>query len=255
MSATESSKSPGLRAEQRPPAPRTPNPSRTPRRLADLPTAPHGTSNEEATTARDECGGEENGLQATREKSIKLPKSRFELHNIYIPSCSQSAPLEGQMEELSISGPNTPVPQGPTEIHTPARPHSLKKTIRTLNSAPTPAATQSMSEESSGPSSEKELPEVPGDSDPESKQPRKAEGSQEESDSQPEIPSIMGQFQDPARITDQEQIMSPRLELATQNYFPPRKSSLDHIQSPVTWTLRSLSSSASCTVAYNHIFS
>ncbi|KAJ5920713.1 hypothetical protein N7454_009246 [Penicillium verhagenii] len=231
MSATESSKSPGLGQSNDPPAPENSEPIENPTSTADLPTAPNDTSNEKPPQ-HEMNAEEENGLQATREEHQAPEISGLASQHSH-SVLSQSAPLEGQMEELSISGPNTPVPQGPTEIHTPAPPLPEKDDTY-LNSAPTPAATQSMSEESSGPSSEKELPEVPGDSDPESKQPRKAEGSQEESDSQPEIQSIMGQFQDPARITDQEQIMSPRLELATQNYFPPRKSSLDHIQSPVT---------------------
>ncbi|KAL2828936.1 hypothetical protein BDW59DRAFT_142535 [Aspergillus cavernicola] len=52
-------------------------------------------------------------------------------------------------------------------------------------------------------------------------------------DSQPEIQSIMGQFAAATHDGDQEQIMSPRMELAEQflggqGHFPPRKSSLDH---------------------------
>ncbi|CAG8876349.1 unnamed protein product [Penicillium nalgiovense] len=86
------------------------------------------------------------------------------------------------------------------------------------------------------PQPEKELPDVPSDSDPDSKRGGQVEGSRDDNASQPEIQSIMGQFQDPARSTDQKVIMSPRLELAEQfrggpTYFPPRKSSLDHAPS------------------------
>lgn len=75
---------------------------------------------------------------------------------------------------------------------------------------------------------EKELPDVPGQQEQTfSNRGRSVSGVEDgrEHDSQPEIQSIMGQFQD-----SQEQVMSPRLELAEQflGHFPPRQSSLDH---------------------------
>ena len=77
---------------------------------------------------------------------------------------------------------------------------------------------------------EKELPEVPGQQEQTvSNRGRSVSGVEDgrEHDSQPEIQSIMGQFQD-----SQEQVMSPRLELAEQflGHFPPRQSSLDHMK-------------------------
>ncbi|KAI9368566.1 hypothetical protein BJX61DRAFT_523298 [Aspergillus egyptiacus] len=77
---------------------------------------------------------------------------------------------------------------------------------------------------------EKELPEVPND---EEKRVDAGKGRAKDDDSQPEIQSIMGQFEDTAPDEGQEQIMSPRMELAEQflggqGHFPPRKSSLDH---------------------------
>lgn len=78
--------------------------------------------------------------------------------------------------------------------------------------------------------SEKELPNVPGDTK------SGADGTNGKEDaSQPEIESIMAQFRDPARGGCKEEITSPRLELAEQflggqPYFPPRQSSLDHLK-------------------------
>jgi len=131
--------------------------------------------------------------------------------------------LAEQMDRLSVlenttsdslSSGNTPPPPPPPE----------KDTVY-LNTSSTPAPTLPPLDTNAISSPEKELPEVPDDSD--------KLKDREDNDSQPEIQNIMGQFQDPARSTDQKEIMSPRLELAEQfrggpNYFPPRKSSLDH---------------------------
>lgn len=73
---------------------------------------------------------------------------------------------------------------------------------------------------------EKELPDVPGGQDlGDNKGTLGAEDGREHDSSQPEIQSIMGQFQE-----GPEQLMSPRLELAEQFFgnYPPRQSSLDH---------------------------
>ncbi|KAL5000477.1 hypothetical protein BDV10DRAFT_162104 [Aspergillus recurvatus] len=76
---------------------------------------------------------------------------------------------------------------------------------------------------------EKELPEVPSGDE------KKADNGKErvkDDDSQPEIQSIMGQFAEATHDGAQEQVLSPRMELAeqflgAQSHFPPRKSSLD----------------------------
>ncbi|KAJ5732707.1 hypothetical protein N7493_004188 [Penicillium malachiteum] len=146
---------------------------------------------------------------------------------------SQADPLEEQIGGLSISEPNAPVPQQPTEVPTTPAPTPPEKDEAYINQSVTSAPVQT-SELISVPNSEKELPEVPTDSDQDTKPTKKATGARDESESQIEIQSIMGQFQDPARTTDQDQIMSPRLELATPNYFPARRGSLDHIQSPIS---------------------
>ncbi|KAL6239074.1 hypothetical protein BDW75DRAFT_251477 [Aspergillus navahoensis] len=76
---------------------------------------------------------------------------------------------------------------------------------------------------------EKELPDVPSGDE------KKADNGKErakDDDYQPEIQSIMGQFAEATDDGAQEQVLSPRMELAeqflgAQSHFPPRKSSLD----------------------------
>ena len=60
-------------------------------------------------------------------------------------------------------------------------------------------------------------------------------GERRSEDSQSEIQSIMDQFADETKGPKQEDIMSPRLELAEQFFvgpahFPPRKSSLEPLK-------------------------
>ncbi|CAI7665142.1 unnamed protein product [Penicillium pancosmium] len=151
----------------------------------------------------------------------------------------QPDPLAGQMEGLSVSAKNVSesVPAPVSQANTPPPPPPPEKDDAYVNSTnPLALTIPSANDATSAPSSEKELPDVPGDSDPESKKARKTdEPRDDDNGSQPEIQSIMGQFQDPARTTDQQEIMSPRLELAEQfrghqHYFPPRKSSLEPVQ-------------------------
>lgn len=232
MSATEFSPLPEPGQSNDHPAQENSEPIENPTSTADLPTAQNDTSNlnipqnemDTEAEAGPQTTPEEHGASQVSDVASQQPSS----------TPSQPDPLEGQMGELSISKTSTPVPRQPTELHTPPAPPPPEKDDTYLNSVSSQVAPPPTSEQSSGPSSEKELPEVPGDSDPESKQIGKADKLRDENDSQPEIQSIMGQFQDPARTTDQDQIMSPRLGLATPNYYPPRRSSLDHIQPPVS---------------------
>jgi hypothetical protein len=79
--------------------------------------------------------------------------------------------------------------------------------------------------------SEKELPDVPKDggiNEKEEVEPGTGKGD----DSQSEIQSIMDQFEDESGGPREEEVMSPRLELAEQfigapRQFPPRRSSLE----------------------------
>lgn len=154
---------------------------------------------------------------------------------ITLPSPTEQPPLAGQMERLSVSGITTPNTAPISANNSPRPPLPEKDDVylnpNTNSMAPTP--TPPPIDTTRSPSPEKELPDVPGDSDPESKRGDQVEAPRDDNVSQPEIQSILGQFQDPARSTDQKEIMSPRLELAEQfrgnpNYFPPRKSSLEH---------------------------
>ncbi|KAE8398633.1 guanine nucleotide exchange factor Vps9 [Aspergillus pseudonomiae] len=139
-----------------------------------------------------------------------------------IPTQPESLP--GRMKGLTIStntldrspSPNTDQPPPPPE-----------KDDAYLNQKPQPAPTSHSSTKTSSEWTEKELPEVP-------ERGKKADndGVGRDDVSQPEIQSIMEQFQDPTHGDSEELIMSPRLELAEQffggqGHFPPRQSSLD----------------------------
>ncbi|KAJ5217364.1 hypothetical protein N7468_010372 [Penicillium chermesinum] len=161
------------------------------------------------------------------------------------PSAHSSEPrpdsLAGQLDGLSISEKHAPEPekdaQTSREIETPPPPPPDKNEI---SLQATSSTAHPSSQAGIVPGANKELPHVPDDSDAEKRQESDNDGCKEnENDSQPEIQSIMGQFQDPSRTTDQQEIMSPRLGLAeqfrsSQGYFPPRRSSLENAQSPVT---------------------
>ncbi|KAL1998957.1 hypothetical protein VTN02DRAFT_5279 [Thermoascus thermophilus] len=81
--------------------------------------------------------------------------------------------------------------------------------------------------------SEKELPDVPRNGEPDEKGVAREGGKGE--DPQSEIQSIMDQFADDTRSHGKEEIMSPRLELAEQflggpTQHPPRHSSLEPLK-------------------------
>ncbi|KAJ5169510.1 uncharacterized protein N7500_002293 [Penicillium coprophilum] len=152
------------------------------------------------------------------------------------PSQVEQQQLAGQMEGLSVSGKTTPNLSSSTSTPPPPPPQKDDAYLNLNASSTTTPPTLPPINTNQASSPEKELPDVPSDSGPDAKRGAQVEGSRDENASQPEIQSIMGQFQDPARSTDQKEIMSPRLELAEQfrggpTYFPPRKSSLDHAPS------------------------
>jgi hypothetical protein len=95
---------------------------------------------------------------------------------------------------------------------------------------------------------EKELPDVPKYGKNDSAQEGESNGRKSEDD-QSEIQSIMGQFADETKGPKEQEIMSPRLELAehflsTQGQFPPRRSSLEHLKGTDGVPRRSSSSRA-----------
>ncbi|PYH91192.1 guanine nucleotide exchange factor Vps9 [Aspergillus ellipticus CBS 707.79] len=137
------------------------------------------------------------------------------------PVPPQRESLPERMKGLSIS---TTTPEPVSSPGTDVPPTPPAKDMPYLNAGSQIAPTHSPATELT----EKELPEVPGNYGDEK---RSTAGA--DNDSQSEIQSIMDQFQDNTRGDGQEQIMSPRLELAeqflgAQSHFPPRQSSLDH---------------------------
>ncbi|KAJ5815036.1 hypothetical protein N7474_006813 [Penicillium riverlandense] len=169
----------------------------------------------------------ETGANATNPPTATQPLSS-------IPP--QPEPPVEQMQGLSFPANTTSEspPSSSTSTPPPPPPEKDDAYLNQASAAPT-SAPHSTGDPSSAPSSEKELPDVPRDNNYELKRGGQGEGAREDNDSQPEIQSILGQFQDPARSTGQDEIMSPRMELAeqlrgAQTYFPPRKSSLDHMK-------------------------
>ena len=82
---------------------------------------------------------------------------------------------------------------------------------------------------------DKDLPAVPAEKDTANENGISGKENVKSEESQAEIQSIMEQFADETSSLRQEEIMSPRLELAdqfrtTHNHFPPRKSSLDAVK-------------------------
>lgn len=232
MSATERSPSPppGTREDQP-----SPTVAQNPIAPADLPPTQHDPSKEdsqqtEMNTAEDTASHTQHEAANTKAESTEASQQ---------PPAGPSHPdmVAGQMETLSVSGKDTSDARPSSSMNTPPPPPPPAKDETYINPTATPAAPTSQpgGEPSAAPSSDKELPNVPGDSDPESRQGGQDDGTRDENDSQPEIQSIMGQFQDPSRTTDQQEIMSPRLELAEQfrggpHSFPPRRSSLESKQ-------------------------
>ncbi|PLB55236.1 hypothetical protein P170DRAFT_432771 [Aspergillus steynii IBT 23096] len=142
-------------------------------------------------------------------------------------STPKPEPLSGRMKGLSISTDTSDrtLSSGADKPPPPPEKDDAYRAPKPQSTLPPQSPTKLPSE-----LTEKELPDVPGGQEQAGKS-IKNEGSRED-DSQPEIQNIMGQFQDSAGGVDQEQIMSPRLELAEQflsgqSYFPPRHSSLD----------------------------
>ncbi|KAJ5305008.1 transcription factor (predicted) [Penicillium atrosanguineum] len=234
MSATEASPSPvGIRDDQ--PTHQEPESSST---LTSLPEAQNDSSKDlEQTDVSMESAEVSQTPSAPSDRAADSKPAEQPP-----PSTpSDSDPFAGQMDKLSVSATDAPeiLPSSLANTPPPPPPPEKDDAYMNPNSTTSSGPTLQTSEPTSGPSSEKELPDVPGDSDPESRQGGRTGRARDDNDSQPEIQTILGQFQDLDRTTDQQEIMSPRMELAEQfrggqNYFPPRKSSLDHIQPPLS---------------------
>ncbi|KAH1562000.1 hypothetical protein KXX21_007201 [Aspergillus fumigatus] len=164
------------------------------------------------------------------------PTSTFESPNItsekVAPACSKSTSepqgtLSARVKGLSVSTKITETGSLEDSDVPPPPPEKDESYLSTKSQLAPPLQT---SVNATSELSEKELPDVPSPGQAEDKRDASMDGTRED-DSESEIQSIMGQFQDPERRGSQEQLMSPRLELAEQflggqGYFPPRHSSL-----------------------------
>ncbi|KAF7160920.1 hypothetical protein CNMCM5623_006482 [Aspergillus felis] len=165
-----------------------------------------------------------------------LPASAFDSPNMtsekFSPDSSKSIPepqrmLSARMEGLSVLTNTTETGSLVDSDMPPPPPEKDESYLSTKSQLAPPLQT---TVNATSEVSEKELPDVPGGGEKEDKQDAGMEGARGD-DSESEIQSIMGQFQDPERRGSQEQLMSPRLELAEQflggqSHFPPRHSSL-----------------------------
>lgn len=176
------------------------------------------------------------------DEQIEAPENVPEVPPPSLPSQPQPEPLVGQIDGLSISEKHAPEPEQGTELssklYTPLSPEKYDSSIQP--SSATMLLPSQVSQPNDVSSLDTEAPHVPDYNGPQTKQSSDNEKSKDEdNDSQPEIQSIMGQFQDPSRPADQEEIMSPRLGIAeqfrsSQGYYPPRRSSLENAQKPAS---------------------
>ena len=144
------------------------------------------------------------------------------------PVSSQEEPPSGQMKGLSISTNVSEHTSAPGD-QPPPLPEKDEAYLNTTPKSPFPPRSPAYPPPEW---TDKELPDVPGDSDSGKKTGVNGADDRDD-DSQPEIQNIMTQFKDQSDNGDQKEIMSPRLELAEQflagqSYFPPRHSSLEH---------------------------
>ncbi|KAL4920258.1 hypothetical protein BDW62DRAFT_14226 [Aspergillus aurantiobrunneus] len=183
---------------------------------------------ESATRAQDVITTEINStgsalLMDTKERAQGAPESRTQWSSDTPPvmdppdttSEKGAAPAE-QMGALSIANDTTE-----------------QKSISDMSATPPPPPEKDepyLNRTGTTEWTEKELPDVPNSDE------KELDGGKErakDDDSQPEIQTIMGQFANASQDGTQEQVLSPRMELAEQflggqGHFPPRKSSLDH---------------------------
>ncbi|EAW10675.1 guanine nucleotide exchange factor VPS9 [Aspergillus clavatus NRRL 1] len=176
------------------------------------------------------------GLQDTQdEMHISADDSSNVNQDIPVAEPSTTEPhksLTARLEGLSVSA-HTSDHGSQTDTDAPPPPPEKDELYLSTKSQAAPPLQTSVNVTSEV--VEKALPDVPASVKTEKKAESRVEGSRDD-DSQPEIQSIIGQFQDTERTGGQEQLMSPRLELAEQflggqGHFPPRHSSLDHSKS------------------------
>lgn len=169
--------------------------------------------------------------QSTEQVSSGMMEAPSNMHSSDTSNPREDS-LPEQIEGLSLS----PKKPGPLRIDSSVKmppPPPPKKDDTYLDPTPkTPLGSQSPARSVSD-YSEKELPDVPRNGEPDEKGVAREGGKGE--DSQSEIQSIMEQFADDTRSHGKEEIMSPRLELAEQflggpTQFPPRHSSLEPLK-------------------------
>ncbi|BCR95915.1 guanine nucleotide exchange factor VPS9 [Aspergillus luchuensis] len=180
------------------------------------------------TSQKAQQGDMEESAQGEAQATITESPSTMPIPSATDPSNPVLPPRESlpvRMKGLSITTTARPEPATSPNAEIPPTPPAKDELY--VSSNPHSAITHSPAIELT----DKELPEVP-----ENDRDGRKNTAGGDNDSQSEIQSIMDQFQDSTCGDGQEQIMSPRLELAEQflggqSHFPPRQSSLDHSKS------------------------
>lgn len=204
---------------------------------------PSGQGGDHPTSANEGIGESQKVITSTgsgpaQENNVRQEEEEMKKHeaphepapaapNMEAPT---STSLPEKMKGLSVS---TDIPENRPSSSADAPPPPPAKDEVYLNPATPsrPSQPPQSPVDASSEWNEKELPGVPGGQGQNDNRRRGVSVTEDgrEHVSQPEIQSIMGQFQD-----SQDQIMSPRLELAEQflGHFPPRQSSLKVETSP-----------------------
>lgn len=137
----------------------------------------------------------------------------------------QEGSISDNLKALSI---NTDTEKPPSSSSDVPPPPSEKDESHTEPGSKPPSSANFTSE-----NTDKNLPKVPTSGNPDEENGAHNGEGDEDDGSRSEIQSIMEQFTASAKSNGHSEIMSPRLELAEQflgpNKFPPRKSSLEHM--------------------------
>jgi hypothetical protein len=156
------------------------------------------------------------------------------LQDLHISSDKATEPMKKRNREKSLPPPPLPLKDDAYLDSTPKTPVASRSPIRMQSGFDSYNEKTELGEGEG-------LTDAPPDYEENEKQPEKQEQEPESTnneDSESEIQSIIGQFQDDQSATDKENVVSPRLGMAGhllggQVQYPPRRSSLEPLRSPI----------------------
>ncbi|KKK24043.1 hypothetical protein ARAM_004324 [Aspergillus rambellii] len=188
------------------------------------------------------------GLESAVQSQDATPTEMSDLQSAQLRDMKEES--QSRSDSLGQVPPDIPSTMDPADTTSPQKDATLPEQMGTLslslntteqksspdvNAAPPtpPEKDEAYVNQPNNEWAEKELPEVPNGGDEKPAKVTSRDGAKDD-DSQSEIQSIIDQFEDVTRNGAQDQVLSPRMELAEQflgggqGHFPPRKSSLDH---------------------------